>query len=265
MSNPRRPGVALALLTVLVTVVTTAAAAPASAATPNYVALGDSYSSGVGSGSYISSSGNCLRSTKAYSALWAAAHSPSSYASVACSGATTNDVINNQVGTLSASTSLVSITIGGNDVGFSSVLENCVHRRYEHLRQRHQRRREQGPDHAARPARQRVQRDPSARAERTRRRARLSALLRPRRLVLPRPQQHVALEDQRGRRRPRWCHLGSRCPARVLVRGRAIALRRPGTRSATAVRRGCTRSTGPTSCRATTRLRAVSPAATCRR
>jgi lysophospholipase L1-like esterase len=126
MSNPRRPGVALALLTVLVTVVTTGAAAPASAATSNYVALGDSYSSGVGSGSYLSSSGNCLRSTKAYSALWAAAHKPSSYVSVACSGATTTDVINKQVGALSAATTLVSITIGGNDVGFSSVLEDCV-------------------------------------------------------------------------------------------------------------------------------------------
>ncbi len=126
MSNPRRPGVALALLTVLVTVVTTVAATPASAATSNYVALGDSYSSGVGSGSYISSSGNCLRSTKAYSALWASAHTPSSYASVACSGATTTDVIDNQVSALSAATTLVSITIGGNDVGFSSVLENCV-------------------------------------------------------------------------------------------------------------------------------------------
>jgi lysophospholipase L1-like esterase len=126
MSNPRRPGVALALITVLVTVITAAAAAPASAAASNYVALGDSYSSGVGSGSYISASGNCLRSTKAYSALWAAAHKPSSYTSVACSGATTADVVNNQVGALSAATTLVSVTIGGNDVGFSSVLEHCV-------------------------------------------------------------------------------------------------------------------------------------------
>ena len=39
---------------------------PAQAASNvNYVALGDSYSSGVGAGSYISSSGSCKRSTQA--------------------------------------------------------------------------------------------------------------------------------------------------------------------------------------------------------
>ena len=130
MPNSRRPGVfallpgILALVLSLVLVVFAAPAAQA--ATTNYVALGDSYSSGVGSGSYISSSGSCLRSTKAYSALWAGAHSPASYASVACSGAKTTDVIANQVGALSASTTLVSLTIGGNDVGFSTVLTDCV-------------------------------------------------------------------------------------------------------------------------------------------
>jgi lysophospholipase L1-like esterase len=102
-------------------------ATTASASSPvNYVALGDSYSSGVGAGSYISSSGSCLRSTNAYSALWASAHSPASYVSVACSGATTQDVLNNQLSALNSGTTLVSITIGGNDVGFSSVMQTCV-------------------------------------------------------------------------------------------------------------------------------------------
>lgn len=57
----------------------TGASAAASAQLPTatgYVALGDSYSSGVGAGSYDSASGSCKRSTKAYPALWAAAHSP---------------------------------------------------------------------------------------------------------------------------------------------------------------------------------------------
>jgi lysophospholipase L1-like esterase len=45
---------------------------------------------------------------------------------VACAGATTSDVINSQVSALSASTTLVSITIGGNDAGFSGVMETCV-------------------------------------------------------------------------------------------------------------------------------------------
>jgi lysophospholipase L1-like esterase len=101
-------------------------ATPAHAATVNYVALGDSYSSGVGSGSYTSESGSCLRSTKAYPQLWTNAHAPSSFTFVACSGAKTTDVSANQVSALSSSTTLVSISIGGNDVNFAGVMEDCV-------------------------------------------------------------------------------------------------------------------------------------------
>ena len=92
----------------------------------HYVALGDSYSSGVGAGSYIGSSGSCDQSTNAYPALWDAANQPASYVSEACSGATTATVLSSQLSALSAATTLVSITVGGNDVGFSSVMETCV-------------------------------------------------------------------------------------------------------------------------------------------
>ncbi|HJQ41945.1 MAG TPA: SGNH/GDSL hydrolase family protein [Jatrophihabitantaceae bacterium] len=101
-------------------------ASPAEAAGARYVALGDSYSSGVGAGSYISASGSCMRSTNAYSQLWANGHAPASYVSVACSGAKTTDVNANQLSALSSTTTLVSITIGGNDVGFSQVMQDCV-------------------------------------------------------------------------------------------------------------------------------------------
>jgi len=108
----------------------TAAAGPASAAAAaggvSYVALGDSYSAGLGAGAMISSSGSCDRSSDAFPQLWASAHHPASYVSVACSGATTGTVIASQLSALSASTTLVSITIGGNDVGFSSTMETCV-------------------------------------------------------------------------------------------------------------------------------------------
>jgi lysophospholipase L1-like esterase len=104
-----------------------AAAPPASAQTTiRYVALGDSYSSGVGAGSYTSSSGSCDRSTKAYSQLWDNASDPASYVSAACSGATTSSVISGQLPALSSSTTLVSVTVGGNDVGFSATMETCV-------------------------------------------------------------------------------------------------------------------------------------------
>ncbi len=92
----------------------------------HYVALGDSYSSGVGAGSYIGSSGSCDQSTNAYPALWDTANQPASYVSEACSGATTKTVLSSQLSALSAATTLVSITVGGNDVGFSSVMETCV-------------------------------------------------------------------------------------------------------------------------------------------
>ncbi|MFF3908960.1 SGNH/GDSL hydrolase family protein [Streptomyces sp. NPDC001848] len=102
-----------------------AQASPLAAAT-GYVALGDSYSSGVGAGSYLSSGGDCDRSTKAYPYLWQAAHAPASFSFMACSGAKTTDVLSSQLGTLGAATGLVSITIGGNDAGFSDVMTTCV-------------------------------------------------------------------------------------------------------------------------------------------
>jgi lysophospholipase L1-like esterase len=101
-------------------------AAPANAATINYVALGDSYSSGVGTGNYYSDSGSCYRSPQAYAPLWVASHIVNSFSFLACSGAKTGDVLNNQLGTLNSGTSLVTISIGGNDVGFTDVVTTCT-------------------------------------------------------------------------------------------------------------------------------------------
>ncbi|GAA1500693.1 SGNH family lipase [Streptomyces synnematoformans] len=97
-----------------------------SAYAENYVALGDSYASGVGAGSYDSASGDCKRSTRAYPVLWKNAHSPASFSFTACSGARTGDLINNQLGPLNSSTTLVSLSIGGNDAGFADAMITCV-------------------------------------------------------------------------------------------------------------------------------------------
>src|ERR1700693_1949785 len=79
-----------------------AAIGPASAAGPvNYVALGDSYSSGDGAGSY--SDGSCLQSANAYPVLWHNSHG-GTFTNATCSGATTADVLRSQLGGLSAST-----------------------------------------------------------------------------------------------------------------------------------------------------------------
>jgi hypothetical protein len=115
----------LVFVAFFVTAVGLGTAIPAAATSVNYVAMGDSYSSGVGAGGTYSG-GSCDRSTKAYPALWASAHSPASFLSVACSGATTSTVLASQVPSLAATTSLVSITVGGNDVGFSSIMTTCV-------------------------------------------------------------------------------------------------------------------------------------------
>ncbi len=62
-------GLLAALITVLGSVVTTAS--PAQAAAPSYVALGDSYSSGVGTRDYIDDGTSCQRSNSAYPRLLA--------------------------------------------------------------------------------------------------------------------------------------------------------------------------------------------------
>ncbi len=101
-------------------------ALPAAAATPaRYVALGDSYSSGLGAGN-DDTGGSCDRSAAAFSALWAAAVGPVSYLSLACAGATTSGVTSGQVPAIPVDTTLISITAGGNDVGFSTIMTTCA-------------------------------------------------------------------------------------------------------------------------------------------
>ncbi|HXT45890.1 MAG TPA: SGNH/GDSL hydrolase family protein [Pseudonocardiaceae bacterium] len=94
--------------------------------TVNYAALGDSYSSGVGTGVYDPASGDCARSPLSYPPLWAAEHNPAGFRFVACSGATTGDVRGDQITALDPGTDLVTITIGGNDAGFADVLRTCT-------------------------------------------------------------------------------------------------------------------------------------------
>jgi lysophospholipase L1-like esterase len=99
--------------------------ATSAAAAPQYAALGDSYSSGVGTRVFYKESGECERSPDAYGPKIAAAKGYS-LSFQACSGATTTEVNQKQLGTLTSGTSLVTITIGGNDAGFSNVIINCA-------------------------------------------------------------------------------------------------------------------------------------------
>jgi lysophospholipase L1-like esterase len=100
-------------------------ALPAAAATPSYTALGDSYSSGVGTRAYISDGTSCSRSTYAYPVL-DATQIGAALTFAACGGATVATVLSGQLGSLSAATRYVTLSVGGNDAGFSHVISQCA-------------------------------------------------------------------------------------------------------------------------------------------
>ena len=97
---------------------------PAATST-SYVALGDSYSSGVGTGSYTLNS-TCKRGVYAYPYLYTQRHAGTSLTFVACSGAKTSDALATQIQAVTKSTTLVTVTVGGNDIGFANLIYQCT-------------------------------------------------------------------------------------------------------------------------------------------
>ena len=109
----------------------------ASAATPCdpiedqvYVALGDSYSSGYG---LNDASGDCSRSAaQSYPKVLRNRLDITSFTDVSCGGARTahffgpQDSSPPQLEALDADVDLVTFSIGGNDLGFSSIAQNCA-------------------------------------------------------------------------------------------------------------------------------------------
>jgi lysophospholipase L1-like esterase len=99
-------------------------AAPAQAGTvQEYVALGDSYAAGIGGGAYMTE--DCLRSANAYSELADDLKSVWDVTNVACGGATTQHVVQTQLTLLDKKTDLVTITAGGNNLGFGELAGYC--------------------------------------------------------------------------------------------------------------------------------------------
>jgi lysophospholipase L1-like esterase len=101
----------------------------------SYVALGDSYTAGPLIPVQQTDPAGCLRSDHNYPHLVASALGVSDFRDASCSGADTNDMTAPQGVTpgpnppqfdrLRADTKLVTIGIGGNDIGFSEIIENC--------------------------------------------------------------------------------------------------------------------------------------------
>lgn len=99
-------------------------AGQAQAAAGPYTALGDSYSSGVGTRTYYPDSGSCYRGASAFPVqVSGRIGAPLTFA--ACSGARVPDVLN-QLGSLNASTAYVTVSVGGNDAGFADVITQCA-------------------------------------------------------------------------------------------------------------------------------------------
>ncbi|GGL31555.1 SGNH/GDSL hydrolase family protein [Phycicoccus endophyticus] len=100
--------------------------APAAAAAEpdEYVALGDSYASGNGT-QWPDLSLSCYRSSLAYAPIVARERPNTTLRFRACSGAETQDVIDGQNAALSASTDVVTVSVGGNDVGFVDLILSC--------------------------------------------------------------------------------------------------------------------------------------------
>lgn len=106
---------------------------------PKYIAMGDSFSSGEGNPPFEAgtdtSSNTCHRSAKAYPRLLQHDLDLGPTAFVACSGAVSDYIINEynresvelpQAVYISEDTEYVTITIGGNNIGFGGTIEACV-------------------------------------------------------------------------------------------------------------------------------------------
>jgi hypothetical protein len=109
----------------------------------SYVALGDSYSSGQGTGDFNFAGPPCDRGSYAWPALLSDDYlaapplTPSSF--FACSGDTTTELLNGKPGepvsqiqqlqnwtSSNGSPGLLTVTVGGDDLGFATILEHCV-------------------------------------------------------------------------------------------------------------------------------------------
>ncbi|WP_250402101.1 SGNH/GDSL hydrolase family protein [Streptomyces cellostaticus] len=95
-----------------------------------YVSLGDSYTSGPLIPAQVDA--ECARSDHNYPSLLASWRGASAFKDVSCAGATTKEMWQAQGGNaaqldaLDRSTDLVTVQIGGNDVGFGSIISTCA-------------------------------------------------------------------------------------------------------------------------------------------
>ncbi|ANZ37961.1 GDSL family lipase [Lentzea guizhouensis] len=125
----------VALLTALVA----ALLAPTASAAPqyrNYVSLGDSFVSGPFIPLQRLDPLSCFKSTQNYPSVLARELKIANFTDISCGGAQTKDMAGVQSGipgqsvpqfsALKATTDLVTVSIGGNDIGFSDIILSCA-------------------------------------------------------------------------------------------------------------------------------------------
>jgi lysophospholipase L1-like esterase len=127
----------------LAAAVTAGSATPAVAAEPDqgprsYVALGDSYAAGPLIPIQTGEPAGCLRSTGNYPSVVARTLDIADFRDVSCSAATTEHLTGPQnvplgvnppqLDALGPDTDLVTVTIGGNDIGFGDIISECARR-----------------------------------------------------------------------------------------------------------------------------------------
>jgi len=121
---------------VLAAMAVAAVFAGAAEAAPRYSALGDSFAAGPLIPTPLAPLG-CLKSSNNYGRIAQRTLAFAEYRDATCSGAETDDMFAPQnvspdgpnppqLDSLSADTELVTLTIGGNDIGFSDLAQDCV-------------------------------------------------------------------------------------------------------------------------------------------
>ena len=115
-----------------------AAAEPEQTPVQRYVALGDSYAAGPLVPIPTGEPAGCLRSNQNYPSVVAKELGVADFHDVSCSGATTENITGPQsvplgenppqLDALASGTQLVTISIGGNDIGFGDIVTECAKR-----------------------------------------------------------------------------------------------------------------------------------------
>ncbi len=112
-------------------------AAPAQEQVSSYVALGDSFTAGPVIPNQLDDPIGCFRSDHNYPHLVAASLRPTKFVDASCSGADTENMTSPQDVTpgpdnppqfdrLGPQTRVVTIGIGGNDIGYSEIIQTCA-------------------------------------------------------------------------------------------------------------------------------------------